>query len=106
MRSAIDDFGSDYSSLSRLRDLPVEVVKIRPLVPARRARGRTRRGAAGRDHRARGALGLATIVEGVETTVQRSFATDLGCDLAQGYLLGRPAPPAEIVARAGAGAVA
>ena len=103
MRSAIDDFGSDYSSLSRLRDLPVEVVKIdRSFLRGVPGDGRAEELLGAITALAR-ALGLATIVEGVETTVQRSFATDLGCDLAQGYLLGRPAPPADIIARAGAG---
>ena len=103
VRSAIDDFGSDYSSLSRLRDLPVEVVKIdRSFLRGVPGNGRAEELLGAITALAR-ALGLATIVEGVETTVQHSFATDLGCDLAQGYLLGRPTPPADIIARAGAG---
>jgi diguanylate cyclase len=35
-------------------------------------------------------LGLMTVAEGIETTEQHELLVDLGCDLGQGYLLGRP----------------
>ena len=44
-------------------------------------------------------LGLEAIAEGVETEAQRSFLTAHGCHQLQGYLIGRPAPAAEIEAR-------
>ncbi|MGZ4691081.1 MAG: EAL domain-containing protein, partial [Acidimicrobiia bacterium] len=39
------------------------------------------------------ALGLVAVAEGVETPGQLDVLRSIGCDLAQGYLLGRPAPP-------------
>ncbi|MCA9514362.1 MAG: EAL domain-containing protein, partial [Myxococcales bacterium] len=39
-------------------------------------------------------LRIAVVAEGVETAAERDVLVNLGCDLLQGYLLGRPAPPA------------
>jgi len=44
------------------------------------------------------ALKLEVVAEGVETEAQQSFLTRNGCDMAQGYLFGRPVEPAEIEA--------
>ena len=92
MRLAVDDFGTGYSSLAYVKDLPVSVVKIdRTFVEGidRSAR-----------HQAivKGIIGLAhsielnVVAEGVETPEQLHVLSELGCDFAQGYLLGRPQP--------------
>ncbi len=99
---ALDDFGTGYSSLSRLRELPVETLKIdrsfmqevpgnaeaSAIVMAILALSR--------------ALGRATVAEGVETEEQRVFLLQQGCAMAQGFLLGRPLPPADVEALAAA----
>ena len=98
----IDDFGTGYSSLGRLRDLPVEVLKI--------DRGFVRGLGTNADDSAIVAaimslaftLGLHVIAEGVETPAQAHALTRLGCPVAQGYLFARPAP-AEGVAQLLAG---
>jgi diguanylate cyclase (GGDEF)-like protein/PAS domain S-box-containing protein len=93
---AVDDFGAGYSSLSRLRTLPVQVLKI----------DKTFLQAVPHDVQATAivtaiielarALGMEAVAEGVENEDQRAFLVDRGCPLAQGYLLGRPAPADEI----------
>ncbi|HEX8206556.1 MAG TPA: EAL domain-containing protein [Solirubrobacteraceae bacterium] len=98
VRIAIDDFGAGYSSLARLRDLEVDLLKI----------DRTFMTAAATDDRAgrlvRAALDLAlaldmtAVAEGVENEQQRRFLVDGGCTLAQGFHLARPVPPAQVTA--------
>ena len=93
---AIDDFGAGYSSLSRLRDLPVQMLKIdrsflrdvpdRPEATA----------VVTAILELAGALGMETVAEGVETPAQRAFLIERGCTLAQGFLLGRPAPASDL----------
>lgn len=93
---AVDDFGLGYSSLARLREMPVQLLKIDrsfmqgvPEDPQAAAIVR-----AVIDLSA--ALGLATVAEGIETEAQLRFVVENGCPLAQGFLLGKPMPAAEI----------
>jgi diguanylate cyclase (GGDEF)-like protein len=98
VRLAIDDFGTGYSALGRLQGLPFHTLKIdrsfvvgvenpqdeAPIVAAMIAMAH--------------ALKLEVVAEGVETEAQHSFLTRNGCDIAQGFLFGRPVAPAEIEA--------
>ncbi len=90
---AIDDFGSGYSSLSYVQQLPVTKLKIDRAfvidIPDNIRNGALVRAAVGMAH----GLNLVTVAEGVETPEQRDFLVSVGCDLLQGYLFGRPMPP-------------
>jgi diguanylate cyclase (GGDEF)-like protein/PAS domain S-box-containing protein len=89
---SVDDFGTGYSSLSYLRRLEVDSIKIDRSFVA--GLGEEPRDAAlvrsiiELGH----ALGLTMVAEGVEDADQETFLRDAGCDLAQGWLFGRPAP--------------
>lgn len=91
----MDDFGSAYSSLNMLKDIPVDVLKI-DLAFLRKSENRQR----GRDildavvHMADKLL-LETVVEGVEDKEQLEFMDSLGCKCYQGYYFARPMPMAE-----------
>lgn len=89
----LDDFGTGYASLTHLRRLPLDFVKVdRSFVDGLgRDRGDERIVSAVVDL-ARN-LGLRSIAEGVETTEHLSRLRAVGCDQAQGYLFGRPVPP-------------
>jgi len=103
IRIAIDDFGTGYSSIARMRDLPVVAVKV--------DRAFTRD--LGADPKAATvlsaitelahALDLYVAAEGIETEAALALAREQGCDMAQGFLLARPAPAEAIepVLRAG-----
>jgi diguanylate cyclase (GGDEF)-like protein len=95
---AIDDFGTGYSSLAYLHRFAVDVVKIdRSFVRTigkEKAGGSIASAIIGLGHR----LGLEVIAEGIETDEELAFLKNEGCDVGQGYFLGRPAelwaPPA------------
>jgi diguanylate cyclase len=98
VRIAIDDFGTGYSSLLYLKRLPATELKIdrgfvrnlahdsedRAIVSAIVALGQT--------------LDLRIVAEGVETADQQELLTDMGCHSLQGFLFGRPMPPAQFLA--------
>ncbi len=89
---ALDDFGTGYASLSYLQRLPVDIVKIDRSFTA--AIG----GSAEDQLLLKGiidlgnALGLNLVVEGIETSEQHRVVRKLGCQGAQGFFFGRPAP--------------
>ena len=89
-RIAIDDFGTGYSSLELLRTLPVHRLKIdRTFVQSITASPQDQSIVRATITLAQG-LGMDCIAEGVETVEQRQLLEDLGCELFQGYLIGRP----------------
>ncbi len=104
VRIAIDDFGTGFSSLSHLRHLPVDVLKIDKAfvadIDARPRKGENAGGAAivsAVIGLARG-LGLQVVAEGVEKRSQLNFLAREGCHAGQGYLLCAPLPAAEFEA--------
>ncbi len=92
MHLAVDDFGTGYSSMTYLKRFPVESLKVdRSFVDG-----------LGREPEATAictavvslahALGMGAVAEGVETPEQLAALRTLGCEFAQGFLFGRPAP--------------
>ena len=97
LRIAIDDFGTEYSSLSRLALVPFDILKIdRSFV----SRVQTPEGRAivTAIHAMARALGKTTVAEGIETREQLQALTEIGCDRVQGFLTGRPVPLDELLA--------
>jgi EAL domain-containing protein (putative c-di-GMP-specific phosphodiesterase class I) len=96
IRLSIDDFGTGFSSLSYLTKLPVHELKIdRTFIaglPTSSANVAVVASVVGLAHQ----LGLDALAEGVETDDELATVRRLGCDLVQGYLLGRPMPADEI----------
>jgi EAL domain-containing protein (putative c-di-GMP-specific phosphodiesterase class I) len=90
---SVDDFGTGYASLSYLKRLPVDTVKIDQSFVADLERSRHDRRIVEAVTTLSSALGAKTIAEGVETKAQLDLLRDLGCDYAQGYLFSRPVSP-------------
>lgn len=90
---ALDDFGTGWSSLASLRTLPIDVVKIdRAFVSDLTPDGPNERliqAIVGMSH----ALRLTVLAEGIEARGDVERLVELGCDVGQGYGLGRPGPP-------------
>lgn len=93
VRIALDDFGTGYASLSHLRQVPVDTIKIdRSFVAA------LERTSDNAEEIVRAIIGLAhglgkdVIAEGVENEAQMDILVRLGCRYVQGYRFGRPVP--------------
>ena len=96
LRVALDDFGTGYSSLSHLAQLPIDKLKVdkafvthidsdlRSLAIAETVLALGQK------------LGVETVAEGIENPGAFSMLRDLGCGLAQGYLIGRPMRPEQL----------
>lgn len=93
---AIDDFGTGYSSLMQLRQLPFTEVKIDRVFVADVARSRDSRLIVQAIADLAHGLGLSVTAEGVETAEQLRAVGELGCDLAQGYLISAPLDPRDL----------
>lgn len=88
----MDDFGSGYSSLNLLREMPVDVLKI-DMVFLRQAGQNPRAGIIVDEviTMAR-RLGITSLTEGVETKAQYDSLMEMGCQLYQGYYFAKPMP--------------
>ncbi|AUN95835.1 putative bifunctional diguanylate cyclase/phosphodiesterase [Pseudazoarcus pumilus] len=99
---SLDDFGTGFSSLSYLKNLPLDQIKIdqsfvRGILDAPKDAAIAQSVIA-----LASAIGLEVVAEGVETESQRTALHDIGCRLFQGYLFGRPCALAEFETALGA----
>jgi EAL domain-containing protein (putative c-di-GMP-specific phosphodiesterase class I) len=93
---ALDDFGTGHSSLAYLAGLPIDVIKIDQSFVATVDTDRTARALVNAVVRIASALGATTIAEGIERPSQLRVLRELGCDIGQGYFLGRPTAAADV----------
>ncbi|WP_210396102.1 putative bifunctional diguanylate cyclase/phosphodiesterase [Motiliproteus sediminis] len=99
IRVAVDDFGTGYSSLSYLQRLPLDTLKVdRSFISAITTADERNAIVTAIVAMARG-LGLNLVAEGVESDAQLRYLQGLGCPKVQGYLIGRPMPPQELLRR-------
>lgn len=100
---ALDDYGTAYSSMSYLHQLPIDVLKLdRSFVPDLASDHRLR-SIVGSLHQVARTLGLVVVAEGVEREEDVAILKTMGCELGQGFHLGPPmdeAAAGALIARA------
>ncbi|QYG94942.1 EAL domain-containing protein [Iamia sp. SCSIO 61187] len=94
---AVDDFGTGWSSLRYLRQFPVDVLKIDRSFVAGLGRDTEDEAIVAAVIDLAHALGLSAVAEGVEEQIQLDRLRALGCDSAQGWLLGMPMAEADLI---------
>lgn len=99
VKVSLDDFGTGYTSLSYLKSLPIDELKIdrsfvRHVTEAGSRDSILVRATVELAHQ----LGLTVVAEGVEDTDTQRLLSDLECDIAQGFYFARPMPAAELSA--------
>jgi diguanylate cyclase (GGDEF)-like protein len=98
VRIAVDDFGSGYASLSHLKQLPVDVLKIDQSFVQNLGRNDDDDAIVRSTIDLAHSLRIVVVAEGVESEDVLARLTALGCDLAQGYCLARPVPAEDVTA--------
>jgi diguanylate cyclase (GGDEF)-like protein/PAS domain S-box-containing protein len=93
---SIDDFGTGFSSLSYLKDLPADHLKIDRAFVQNLPFGNNEANIAQHIIQMAHGLNLKVIAEGVENHAQLNFLREAGCDEIQGFLISRPLPAEEI----------
>ena len=97
-RIALDDFGAGWSSLSHLRELPLDFIKLDRELAMALAQDPGARAVAGMIVALTWQLGIGCVIEGVETAAQVEAAHALGIHLMQGYYFAHPLQAAQALA--------
>jgi diguanylate cyclase (GGDEF)-like protein len=91
---SLDDFGTGYSSLRHLSELPFEILKIDRSFIANLSDDTTAQTIVRTVTAMAHSLGLTVTAEGIDSVDNAMTVADYGCDIGQGFLFGRPKPPA------------
>jgi diguanylate cyclase (GGDEF)-like protein len=97
VRIAVDDFGTGYSSLAWLKRFPVREIKVDRSFVTDLATNESDAAIVRSTIELGRALGLTVVAEGVETAEVLEQLAVYGCDVAQGFLISRPVPAAQLV---------
>ena len=92
----LDDFGTGFSSLSQLQQLPIDEIKIDRSFVMRMDTDRNDAVMVRSIIDLARNLGLRVVAEGVEEQASLDLLSSFGCDIAQGYLISKPKPAGEI----------
>ncbi len=96
VKLSIDDFGTGFSSLSYLRQMPIHALKIDKSFVLRMDESAADRAIVNSTINLAHNLGLTVVAEGIETEAAAHALEAMGCDHGQGYWIARPMPAAQI----------
>jgi len=96
IRIAIDDFGTGHSSMSLMKQFPIDTIKIDRSFVRDLANDPEDQAIAQAIISMGKALGMTVVAEGVETVEQQTFLRDHGCDEMQGFIFSKPVPVLEL----------
>jgi diguanylate cyclase (GGDEF)-like protein len=96
IRIAIDDFGTGHSSMSLMKQFPIDTIKIDRSFVRDLAEDPEDQAIAQAIISMAKALGMTVVAEGVETVEQQDFLREHGCDEMQGYLFSKPVPARDL----------
>jgi diguanylate cyclase (GGDEF)-like protein len=96
IRIAIDDFGTGHSSMSLMKQFPIDTIKIDRSFVRDLAEDPEDQAIAQAIISMGKALGMTVVAEGVETAEQQAFLREHGCDEIQGFIFSRPVPAREL----------
>jgi len=96
VRIAIDDYGTGYASLSYLKNLPADELKIDRAFVQHMTTDRADQAIVRSTVNMAHSLGIRVVAEGVEDQVAWNLLKTFGCDIAQGYYLSRPVPAQDL----------
>ena len=96
IRIAIDDFGTGHSSMSLMKQFPIDTIKIDRSFVRDLADDPEDQAIAQAIISMGKALGMTVVAEGVETANQQTFLRDHGCDEMQGFIISKPVPAREL----------
>ncbi|MCW5701455.1 MAG: GAF domain-containing protein [Bradyrhizobium sp.] len=97
IRIAIDDFGTGHSSMSLMKQFPIDTIKIDRSFVRDLASDPEDQAIAQAIISMGKALGMTVVAEGVETIEQQTFLRDHGCDEMQGFIISKPVPARDLV---------
>jgi EAL domain-containing protein (putative c-di-GMP-specific phosphodiesterase class I) len=96
IRIAIDDFGTGHSSMSLMKQFPIDTIKIDRSFVRDLAEDPEDQAIAQAIISMGKALGMTVVAEGVETAEQQAFLRERGCDEMQGFIVSKPLPAREL----------
>lgn len=96
IRTAVDDFGSGYSSIGYLSTLPLDEIKIDRMFVSKLGQGESKELVLA-IVRLVDTLSVTTVIEGIETQEELDYATAMGIDMGQGFFFSRPVGPDQVL---------
>jgi len=94
---ALDDFGQNHSTIERLQKLPLTYLKLDKSYFIEHKDSRSQLSLINTSVALANKLNLKTIAEGVENSEVMTLATEMGCNIGQGYYIGRPMPAKKVI---------